>query len=310
MTSGRTRIPGRYEPLLATYEYDGRQPHTFAELARRPVPVARLSDLPRRDVARSGRFNEVWRPLGLGHELRAVFRVDGTSWGAAGLVRHGEFSDREVEFLTAVAPALAAATRVAARTRDTGERAEPAIVVVGPDGRQRAGTAAAAAWRSELDDIAPGRFAVLLRAVVVGARASAAGSFRARVRDARGGWIVLHASRLIAEDTGETAVTIGRASGAELLDVLLAAYGLTARERDVCREVLAGRSTADIASRLGISAHTVQDHLKAVFDKVGVSTRGELVARLFFDHYAPRLAGGATVGSDGWFAPGRESTPN
>ncbi|MFF1614023.1 hypothetical protein ACFVYA_40185 [Amycolatopsis sp. NPDC058278] len=33
MTSGRARIPGEYEPLLATYEYDGAQPHTFAELA-------------------------------------------------------------------------------------------------------------------------------------------------------------------------------------------------------------------------------------------------------------------------------------
>ncbi|MGW4528671.1 helix-turn-helix transcriptional regulator [Amycolatopsis sp. NPDC004378] len=278
MTSGRTRIPGEYEPLLATYEYDGSQPHTFAELARRPVPVARLWDLPRRDAERSGRFAEVWRPLGLGHELRAVFRVDGTSWGAAGLVRRGEFSDREVEFLTSVAPALAAATRVAARTRDAGERAEPAIVVVGPDGRQRAATAAAAAWQAELDEIAPGRFAVLLRAVVAGARAS--GSFRARVRDAHGGWILLQASRLLGEDDDETAVTVGRASGAELLGVLLAAYGLTARERDVCREVLAGRSTSDISARLGISAHTVQDHLKSVFAKVDVRSRGELTAKL------------------------------
>jgi len=75
-----------------------------------------------------------------------------------------------------------------------------------------------------------------------------------------------------------------------------------------CRR--AGGATDEIASRLYLSPYTVQDHLKAVFDKVGVSTRGELVARLFFDHYAPRLAGGATVGSDGWFAPGRESTPN
>ncbi|GAB3157562.1 LuxR C-terminal-related transcriptional regulator [Amycolatopsis stemonae] len=278
MTSGRTRIPGEYEPLLATYEYDGSQPHTFAELARRPVPVARLWDLPRRDAERSGRFAEVWRPLGLGHELRAVFRVDGTSWGAAGLVRRGEFSDREVEFLTSVAPALAAATRVAARTRDAGERAAPAIVVVGPDGRQRAATAAAAAWQTELDEIAPGRFAVLLRAVVAGARAS--GSFRARVRDAHGGWILLQASRLLGEDDDETAVTVGRASGAELLGVLLAAYGLTARERDVCREVLAGRSTSDISARLGISAHTVQDHLKSVFAKVDVRSRGELTAKL------------------------------
>ncbi|WP_242546368.1 hypothetical protein [Amycolatopsis sp. MtRt-6] len=81
-------------------------------MSQRPVPVARLSDLPRRAVERSGRLTEVWRPLGLGHELRVVFRVDGTAWGAAGLVRRGEFGDREVEFLTSVAPALTAATRV------------------------------------------------------------------------------------------------------------------------------------------------------------------------------------------------------
>ncbi|MFJ1760012.1 LuxR C-terminal-related transcriptional regulator [Amycolatopsis sp. NPDC088138] len=280
MTSGRARIPGEYEPLLATYEYDGAQPHTFAELAGRPVPAARLSDLPRRDVERSGRFAEVWRPLGLGHELRVVFRVDGTSWGAAGLVRDGEFTDREVGFLTSIAPALAAATRVAARTRGAGERADPAIVVVAADGTQRAATAAAGAWRAELDEIAPGRFAVLLRAVVVGARAAASGTFRARVRDAHGGWILLHASRLVPDDDGETAVTIERASGAELLGVLLAAYGLTGRERDVCREVLAGRSTSDIAARLAISAHTVQDHLKSVFGKVSVRSRGELTAKL------------------------------
>ncbi|MGW3992010.1 helix-turn-helix domain-containing protein [Amycolatopsis sp. NPDC004772] len=110
-----------------------------------------------------------------------------------------------------------------------------------------------------------------------GEHRAATGTFRARVRDARGGWIVLHASRLVAgEDDGETVVTVDRASGA----VLLAAYGLTARERDVCREVLAGLSTTDIAARLAIAAHTVQDHLKSVIGKVGVRSRGELTAKL------------------------------
>ncbi|MDT7723770.1 MAG: hypothetical protein QOI21_346 [Actinomycetota bacterium] len=289
MISGTARIPQRFEPLLATYEYDGAEPHTFAELARRPVPVARLSDLPQRDVVRSGRVNEVWRPLGLGHELRAVFRIDGTCWGAAGMVRRGDFSDREVEFVTSVVPALATATRVAARSGSPRGGGEPAIVVVGPDGEPRAATAAAQSWRIELDEIAPGRFAVMLRAVVVGARAAASGAFRARVRDASGGWILLRASRLISgEDDGETVVTIERASGGELLGLLFAAYGLTARERDVCHEVIAGRSSTDIATRLTISAHTVQDHLKSVFGKVDVRSRGELVAKLRPEDYVQR----------------------
>ncbi|MFI9818201.1 helix-turn-helix transcriptional regulator [Saccharothrix variisporea] len=291
MTSGATRIPQRFEPLLATFEYDGRQPHTFAELARRPVPAARLSELPDRDRARSGRLNEVWRPLGLGHELRVVFRVDGACWGAAGLVRQGEFSDREVEFVLSVAPALASATRLAARFGGTGGSAgrfgatggdePPGIVVVGGDGRVRAMTGAARGWERELDEIAPGRFAVLVRAAVVGARASAAGTFRARVRDAAGGWVRLCADRLVGDaDDDEVAVTVARASGEDLLALRCAAYGLTAREREVCDQVIAGLSTVDIADRLGISAHTVQDHLKSVFAKLDVRSRGGLVATL------------------------------
>ena len=53
--------------------------------------------------------------------------------------------------------------------------------------------------------------------------------------------------------------------------------------------VAQGLATNAIAGRLHLSPWTVQDHLKAIFEKVGVSTRGELVARMFFEHYAPRL---------------------
>ena len=140
----------------------------------------------------------------------------------------------------------------------------------------RALTPAARGWQDRLEEVAPGRFAVMVRAAVVGSRSS--GAFRAQIHDARGGWLLLRASPLVGAD--QTAVTFEAASGGQLLGLLLRAYGLTARERDVCDEVIAGRSTGDIAARLHISVHTVQDHLKSVFAKVGVRSRGQLVARL------------------------------
>jgi DNA-binding CsgD family transcriptional regulator len=152
-------------------------------------------------------------------------------------------------------------------------------VVTGPSGEPRAITAAARIWQDELNEIAPGRFDVLMRAVVTGARASTSGTFQARVQTASGGWVVLQSSRLIGADE-EVVVTIEPATGRHLVGMLLAAYGLTTREREICLEVISGHSTAEIADRLSISPHTVQDHLKAAFAKVGVRSRGELVATL------------------------------
>jgi DNA-binding NarL/FixJ family response regulator len=68
------------------------------------------------------------------------------------------------------------------------------------------------------------------------------------------------------------------------------AYELTERERAVTRLVALGLQTNAIAAQLHISQWTVQDHLKAIFSKVGVANRGELVARIFFAAEVPRLS--------------------
>jgi DNA-binding CsgD family transcriptional regulator len=283
MISGENRIPQEYEPRLAEAEYGGHEPHTFAALAKRQTAVARLSDLPVRDRNCSARLNEVWRPLGVDQELRVMFLADGVCWGAAGFVRDGvDFTDRETEFLAAVAPTIAEATRLAVRShpRLQSRAVPPAIVVIGGRGELRSATPAARDWQRRLDDIAPGRFLLMMQVMALGARSSPATGFEARLRDAEGQWAYLRASPLIGSDENNIAVAIESATGDRLLGLFIAAYGLTPRERDICHEVIAGQCAADIAEHLIISVHTVQDHLKSVFAKVGVRSRGELVARL------------------------------
>lgn len=282
MTSGDARIPPEYEQRLAESEYSIDEPHRFATLARHKESTAKLSDLPELDRARSARLNNVWRPLGIDQELRVMFLADGTCWGAAGMVRAGrDFTDRETNFLAEVAPTIASATRLAVRSEAAGPMpGHPAIVVVGTGGELNAVTPAAREWQDRLDQIAPGRFLVMMQVMAGGARTSSSGSFRARLRDAYGQWAVLEASPLIGGDEDQVAVTIEPARGDHLMSLLMMAYGLTAREREICSEVIAGYSTADIGGRLFISSNTVQDHLKSIFRKVGVRSRGELVARL------------------------------
>jgi DNA-binding CsgD family transcriptional regulator len=99
--------------------------------------------------------------------------------------------------------------------------------------------------------------------------------------DAGGNWVVLQASRLITgDDPEQMVVTVEPATSHDVVSLLIAAYGVSARERDVCLEVQSGNPTADIARNLFISPHTVHDHLKALYGKVGVGSRGELVAKL------------------------------
>ena len=75
----------------------------------------------------------------------------------------------------------------------------------------------------------------------------------------------------------------------ELAPLLVAAYGLSDREQTVTALVFQGRSTRQIARALQISPYTVQEHLTAIFDKVGVHSRGELVGQVFFRHCLPAI---------------------
>ena len=62
------------------------------------------------------------------------------------------------------------------------------------------------------------------------------------------------------------------------------AFKLSRREFEVLQSVFDDLAQRQIALRLGISTHTVHTHIERLYKKLGVSSRGELLVRVFAHH--------------------------
>jgi len=58
---------------------------------------------------------------------------------------------------------------------------------------------------------------------------------------------------------------------------------LTPRERDVVQLVADGFGNREVAEQLGLSTHTVRNYLFSIFDKIGISSRAELIMYVLSD---------------------------
>ncbi len=270
----------------------------YNELARAAVPAAALSSASDGEPGRSARYRELLQPNGWDDELRAVLRADGHAWASVTLFRTGSaFTEGETELVAGLSQPLAEAVREHARPAPADQaKRGPGLLVFDSDGELVSINDDAFGWLDELAGDLGGEetFGVKLPMLAVSTlmRARADGSARARLRTHDGRWLVCHASCL--HGAGDTALVIEHAKASEIAPIITEAYELSPREQHVTQLVARGLGTADIAAALHVSAHTVRDHVKAIFDKVGVSSRGELVAKLFAEHYAPVHLGDET----------------
>lgn len=261
----------------------------FTDLARSTATVATLHDATDGDLDRAPIYTNLYRQLGVADELRAAFVLGSTCWGVVSLLRsceHGPFTDDERRQVAALVPVIAKALRAGVVALDMEAKGAAAMLVVNGDNEIDDLTIEAGRMLDDLRTVGvdEGGLPAIVRNVVTRARASRSSTHVAtRLHGTSGVWRRVTAIPMEGAD-GSVAVMIEPARAADLTPILLEAYGLTEREIDIVIHLARGLATKDIGAELSISPHTVRDHVKAIFNKTGFTTRGELVARVFSDH--------------------------
>jgi DNA-binding CsgD family transcriptional regulator len=287
------------------HEYYGDDVNQMADVALSPTGISTLHEATNGDPSRSRRwaFNQ---SMGADQEMIARLREpSGQVWGMLGLYREpgrSMFDSNDKHFLRVASTHIAEGAR---RALLVGEATDPrppqpdgpGLVILSDQWELQSATPGVERWLDEFPDgdRDAGTLPSALTAVAARTRRNAENPERpsgitvARVQSKSGGWIVLHGACLVEGGSSRVAVIVEHAHPARIFPLLMAAYRLTDRERDVTELVLHGASTSQIADKLVVSPHTVVQHLKNIFDKTGVRSRRDLVGKIFFTHYEPRF---------------------
>ena len=219
-------------------------------------------------------------------ELHVLARSGHATW-ATGCFERGSditaFTKAEAEYLAAVGRYVGAAIRgyLAEAPWQDGPSKIPGVIVVSAEGQIEDATHEAEEWLSHMLPSRGDGLPAPLRGLVGQKRApQAENSLRqskVRIRVPEGYWLIARATGFTRDET-RSAVLLKAATRADMKTVTLALHSLTAREREISELLIKGVDPRDIGAQLNLSIHTVRGYVKAVFSKVGVSSRGELTA--------------------------------
>lgn len=292
-----------FPPDLLAGEFTDDDVYTLFDVARSAQGWNTLHDATDGDPSQSSRWQANMQMGGDQELLTSLRSTTGEIWGVLSLYREPDqprFDRDDIGLLQALAPTLAAGARnglLLGEAKDPEGPQSPGLLVLADDWSIESTTPGVERWIAELPDgdwdtgrLPAAVMSVAARAMQTAKHPDAAGEVAvARVLSQTGTWIVLHGASLVADGRRRAAVIIEPAHPARITPLLMSAYALTDREQQVTRLVLRGDSTTQIAQALTVSPHTVQEHLKNIFEKTGVRSRRDLVSKVFFSFYEPRL---------------------
>lgn len=277
------------EAVLFDCEYGGDDLVQIADLAVADEPAASLHAVTGGELACSRRYRLLLGPSGVTDELRLVFRDGQRCWGSLCAYRiDGAFDDDTVGLAATWSEPLARAVRQVLLAQLCGPPdVTPGTLLVDGTGQVLSTTEAA---EDLLRTVDADRVPAAVRSVVTASRRGRQANASLATDD--GSWLSLHAMASKGTGTGlveeEVVVVVEPTRPPALAGVIVDAYGLTGRERDVLGELLRAEPVKRIARNLGLSEHTVRDHLKRIYRKLGGQSRQEVAQRIFHEHYLPR----------------------
>jgi DNA-binding CsgD family transcriptional regulator len=257
-------------------------------------PVALLAEVTDGDLGRSLLWRELLHRYDVVDVATIVFRDGFGCWGFLDLWRIGgdRFDRRDATLLQELAPTVTTALRRSqARTFEAAPSSErlagPIVLVLSPDLQIRGTTPGLANPLRRLvprDDGGPpvpaGAYNVAAQLLALEGGIDTSPPW-ARVHLVAGRWLTLRADRLEGRgraDQRDVAVTITESGPGERLSLFARCTGLSTREAELLGHLAEGADTREVAARMFLSAHTVQDHLKSMFDKTRTHSRRALLA--------------------------------
>jgi DNA-binding CsgD family transcriptional regulator len=238
----------------------------------------------------------IYRDYMYGHDLAqemlvALRGADGHVWATVRLNRPramAAFDESDRQFMRSVAPGMAEGVRrglLVDASSASPSPASPGLIVVDRLGLPVAMSATARQWLALFPSNpgSDGGLPLPIHTVAFAALAEGGPAPMLRIRLVNGHWAALDGVRLEPGTAGTVSVIISPAGPDRLALLTSAIHGLTPREQQVAELILRGQGTHRIAHGLGISPYTAQEHVRHIFAKFHVASRGELVAALFFE---------------------------